>query len=50
MKVVERMMKENSDASKEDFVAVLGGNAAKLFKRANLADKVAAAAEAFEIA
>lgn len=39
-KVVERMMKENPDASTDDFVAVLGGNAARLFKHANLASKV----------
>jgi predicted TIM-barrel fold metal-dependent hydrolase len=40
MKVVERMMKENADASMEDFIAILGGNAAKLFARANLQAKV----------
>jgi predicted TIM-barrel fold metal-dependent hydrolase len=41
MKVVDKMMAVNADASMDDFVAVLGGNAAKLFGRANLADKVA---------
>lgn len=39
-KVVERMMEENQDASLADFVAVLGGNAAKLFKHAHLESKV----------
>lgn len=38
--VVDRMMEENSDASMDDFVAVLGGNAARLFRRANLIPKV----------
>jgi len=38
--VVDRMMKENADADMSDFVAILGGNAARLFKRANLAGKV----------
>jgi len=42
--VVDRMMAENADASMDDFVAVLGGNAAKLFKHANLVDKVKARA------
>ncbi len=45
MKVVDRMYEENKDATKEDFVAVLGGNAAKLFQRANLAAPVAARAK-----
>lgn len=44
MKVVDRMMAENADASMADFVAVLGGNAARLFKRANLQAKVDARA------
>jgi predicted TIM-barrel fold metal-dependent hydrolase len=39
-KVVDRMMAENPDASTADFVAVLGGNAARLFKNANLGPKV----------
>lgn len=39
-KVVDRMMQENADADMSDFVAILGGNAARLFKRANLAGKV----------
>lgn len=43
--VVDRMFAENSDASMEDFVAVLGGNAARLFKRANLEGKVKARAK-----
>ena len=34
------MMRENPDATMDDFVAVLGGNAANLFKRANLCDAV----------
>ncbi len=38
--VVARMMRENPDATMDDFVAVLGGNAANLFKRANLCDAV----------
>lgn len=40
MDVVDRMMEVNSDATMEEFIAVLGGNAAKLFKRANLMEKV----------
>src|SRR5690606_12283986 len=39
-KVVDKMMAVNADASMADFVAILGGNAAKLFKRANLEGKV----------
>lgn len=39
--VVARMMAENDDASLDDFVAVLGGNAARLFKRADLEGEVA---------
>jgi predicted TIM-barrel fold metal-dependent hydrolase len=49
-KVVDKMMAQNPDASTADFVAVLGGNAAKLFKHANLTDKVAARAKALETA
>jgi predicted TIM-barrel fold metal-dependent hydrolase len=45
MKVVDKMMIENRDASMSDFVAVLGGNAAKLFKRADLQAKVDERAE-----
>ena len=45
-KVVDRMMTENADATMEDFVAILGGNAAKLFKHANLEGKVADRARA----
>lgn len=48
--VVDRMMKENADASMADFVAVLGGNAAKLFKHANLSAKVIERANALEAA
>ena len=40
--VVQRMMDENPDADMEVFIAVLGGNAARLFKRANLQEKVEA--------
>ncbi|MGD9795209.1 MAG: amidohydrolase family protein, partial [Acidimicrobiia bacterium] len=38
--VVDRMIAEHPDATTEDFVAILGGNAAKLFKRANLQPQV----------
>lgn len=38
--VVDRMMKENPDATMDDFVAILGGNAAKLFKHAHLTESV----------
>lgn len=38
--VVDKMMAEHPDATLEEFVAVLGGNAAKLFKRADLVSKV----------
>jgi predicted TIM-barrel fold metal-dependent hydrolase len=38
--VVDKMMAEHPDATTADFVAVLGGNAAKLFKRANLQAQV----------
>ena len=44
MDVVDRMMAEHPDATLDDFVAILGGNAAKLFKRANLQAKVDARA------
>ena len=47
-KVVDRMMAENADASMDDFVAILGGNAARLFKRANLEAKVSERARALE--
>ena len=49
-KVVDRMMAENADATMEDFVAILGGNAARLFKHANLEAKVAERARALETA
>jgi predicted TIM-barrel fold metal-dependent hydrolase len=42
--VVDRMMAEHPDATAEDFVAVLGGNAARLFKHAGLQPKVDARA------
>jgi hypothetical protein len=38
--VVDKMMAVNADASMAVFVAILGGNAAKLFKRAKLEGKV----------
>ncbi|MGE0880301.1 MAG: amidohydrolase family protein [Acidimicrobiia bacterium] len=38
--VVDRMMTENPDATFDEFVAILGGTAAKLFKRANLQPQV----------
>jgi predicted TIM-barrel fold metal-dependent hydrolase len=38
--VVDRMIAEHPDATTDDFVAILGGNAAKLFKRANLQPQV----------
>jgi predicted TIM-barrel fold metal-dependent hydrolase len=44
--VVDRMIAENPDASRDDIVAVLGGNAARLFKRANLSAAVEARARA----
>ena len=44
--VIDRMYAENADASDDDFIAVLGGNAAKLFKHANLGPKVEARAKA----
>ncbi len=40
--VVDRMMAEHPDCTIDEFVAVLGGNAAKLFERANLQPAVAA--------
>jgi predicted TIM-barrel fold metal-dependent hydrolase len=43
--VVDRMMAEHPDCTIEDFVAVLGGNAAKLFRRADLQPAVAARTE-----
>lgn len=42
--VVERMFADHPDATTDDFVAVLGGNAARLFSRANLASAVDARA------
>jgi predicted TIM-barrel fold metal-dependent hydrolase len=38
--VVDRMMAEHPDCTMDEFVAVLGGNAAKLFGRANLQAQV----------
>jgi predicted TIM-barrel fold metal-dependent hydrolase len=43
--VVDKMMAEHPDATMDEFVAVLGGNAAKLFKRANLESQVKARAK-----
>ena len=43
--VVDRMIAEHPDATTEDFIAILGGNAAKLFKRANLQPQVEARAK-----
>ena len=48
--VIDRMYDENKDASESDFIAVLGGNAAKLFKNANLTPKVEARAKALAAA
>ena len=48
--VVARMIAENPACSQEDFVAVLGGNAASLFVRANLKHKVEARARQTEAA
>jgi len=42
--VVDKMMAEHPDATTDDFVAVLGGNAARLFSRANLLGQVEARA------
>jgi len=38
--VIDKLVEENPDVTTEELVAVLGGNAAKLFKRANLKPKV----------
>ena len=38
--VVDRMMAEHPDCTMDEFVAVLGGNAAELFSRANLKSQV----------
>ncbi len=38
--VVDKLVAENPDVTTEELVAVLGGNAAKLFKRANLKPQV----------
>jgi|GEM_PF-188955 len=38
--VVDKMMAEHPDCTMDEFVAVLGGNAAKLFSRANLQSQV----------
>ena len=43
--VVDRMMAEHPDAGMNDFIAVLGGNAARLFGRAGLQEQVSARAE-----
>lgn len=48
--VVDRMIAQHPDCSKDDFVAVLGGNAARLFKHANLGAKVAERARELEAA
>lgn len=48
--VVDRMIAENPQASRDDIVAVLGGNAARLFKNAHLEEKVAARARELEAA
>lgn len=48
--VVDRMMRENPDATMDEFVAVLGGNAARIFKRAGLEPKVAERARQLEAA
>lgn len=48
--VVDQMMAEHPDCSLEEFVAVLGGNAAKLFKRADLEPKVQARFKALQAA
>lgn len=39
-KVVDKLIAENPDASAADLVAILGGNAARLFPRANLGAKM----------
>jgi predicted TIM-barrel fold metal-dependent hydrolase len=38
--VVDKLVEENPDVTTDELVAVLGGNAAKLFKRANLKPQV----------
>ena len=48
--VVDKLQQENPDMTIAELVAVLGGNAARLFKHANLEDKVAARANELETA
>jgi predicted TIM-barrel fold metal-dependent hydrolase len=48
--VVDRMMAEHPDATMDEFVAILGGNAAKLFKHADLQSKVDARAKEVQAA
>ena len=38
--VIQKLIDENLDVSTDELVAVLGGNAAKLFSRANLKPQV----------
>ena len=38
--VIQKLIDENPDVSTDELVAVLGGNAAKLFSRANLKPQV----------
>jgi hypothetical protein len=44
------MMAKNPDVTQEELVAVLGGNAAKLFSRANLKPSVEARDEELQAA
>lgn len=48
--VIDRMIAEHPDATREEIAAVLGGNAAKLFSRANLQGKVDERLRQFEAA
>jgi predicted TIM-barrel fold metal-dependent hydrolase len=47
-KVVDRMIAEHPDATTDEIAAVLGGNAAKLFSRANLKPQVDARLKALK--
>lgn len=48
--VIDKMIAEHPDATKAEIAAVLGGNAARLFSRANLGTKVAERLREFEAA
>jgi len=48
--VVDKMMADHPDVTQEEFIAVLGGTAARLFKRANLKAQVEARARQLQAA